>query len=456
MNNKQNDNLSELSGFLFEGQQAEPRFIILVNKKNNRLNYVCDFIFHQALLCNYVITDDGNEFKSSSLNKINYTSSVTEDCFQIHPSGFLDKNGVDESLPPIKSDKSIPYFFPQQSGDISFDIFAAVFYFISRYEEWQKFVKDRHGRFEERNSVLYKLSALKKPLVDIWIQEFKTALGNKFSKVVFPQREFKFISTIDVDNLYAFRGKPLLRNVGGAIKDLMRFDTAMFMARLASVLFGKKDPFDKYEEQIKLATETGTPLIYFFLYKNNTEFDRTIRPGHPLFIQLFDKLKREKVSFGIHPSYFSSDTNDGIKTETDLLSEHSKQNTILSRQHYLRFNIKITPLYLEAAGIQFDFTMGFASASGFRAGTTLPFYYYNFEREEALHVMAVPFALMDGAYYIYANAKIEEAKQDIELLIEETKKVNGLFVTVFHERSFTEQLYPGWRRLYSQIHHLIK
>ncbi|HRD40672.1 MAG TPA: hypothetical protein PLC65_18730, partial [Bacteroidia bacterium] len=66
------------------------------------------------------------------------------------------------------------------------------------------------------------------------------------------------------------------------------------------------------------------------------------------------------------------------------------------------------------------------------------------------------FALMDGAYYIYANAKIEEAKQDIELLIEETKTVNGLFVTVFHERSFAEQLYRGWHRLYSQIHHLIK
>ncbi|HRD40671.1 MAG TPA: hypothetical protein PLC65_18725, partial [Bacteroidia bacterium] len=132
------------------------------------------------------------------------------------------------------------------------------------------------------------------------------------------------------------------------------------MARLASVLFGKKDPFDKYDEQIKLSKETGIPLIYFFLYKNNTEFDRTIRPGHSLFLQLFDKLKREKVSFGIHPSYFSSDTNDGIKVETDLLSEHSKQNTILSRQHYLRFNIKTTPLYLEAAGILFDFTMGFA------------------------------------------------------------------------------------------------
>ncbi|MBN8693171.1 MAG: polysaccharide deacetylase family protein [Bacteroidetes bacterium] len=456
MINKQNDKVSELSGFLYEGKQAEPQFIVLVNKKSNRLSYVCDFVFHQALLCNYVITDNSSDFKSSKLNKVNYTSFEIEGSFHIQPSGFIDRVVVEETPPPIKSHNNIPYFFPQQSGDMSFDVFSAVFYFISRYEEWQKFVKDIHGRFEERNSILYKLSALKKPVVDIWLEEFKTALRNKFSKVIFSKREFKFISTIDVDNLYAFKGKPFFRNAGGAIKDLMRLNTSMFMARLASVLFGKKDPFDKYEEQIKLANETGTPLIYFFLYKNNTEFDRTIRPGHPLFLQLFDKLKLEKISFGIHPSYFSSDTNDGIKTETDLLSEHSKQNTILSRQHYLRFNIKTTPQYLEAAGIQFDFTMGFASASGFRAGTTLPFYYYNFEREEVLKVMAVPFALMDGAYYIYANAKIEEAKQEIELLIEETKKVNGLFVTVFHERSFAEQLYPGWRRLYSQIHHLIK
>lgn len=456
MINKQNDKVSELSGFLYEGKQAEAQFIVLVNKKSNRLSYVCDFVFHQALLCNYVITDNSSDFKSSKLYKVNYTSSEIEGSFHVNPSGFLDRVGVEETPTPIKSDKGIPYFFPQQSGDISFDIFAAVFYFISRYEEWQKFVKDRHGRFEERNSILYKLSVLKKPVVDLWMEEFKSGLSKKFSGINFPKREFKFISTIDVDNLYAFRGKPLLRNAGGAIKDLMRFDTSMFMARLASVLFGKKDPFDKYDEQIKLSKETGIPLIYFFLYKNNTEFDRTIRPGHPLFQQLFDKLKQEKISFGIHPSYFSSDTHDGIKTESDLLSEHAKQKTILSRQHYLRFNIKTTPLYLEAAGILFDFTMGFASASGFRAGTTLPFYYYNFEKEQALPVMAVPFALMDGAYYIYANAKIEDAKRDIELLRAETIKVNGLFVMVFHERSFAEQLYPGWRRLYSQIHHLIK
>lgn len=456
MTNHSIDIISELEGFLYEGKQAKPQFIVLVSQINNRVTYTCDFIFHQALLCNYIITDNQNEFTASSLYKINYTTSTLSDSFQIIPSGFLPKAGVEETLPPVANVKSIPYFFPQQSGEISFDIFSAIFYLISRYEEWQKFVKDRHGRFEERNSILYKLSVLKKPIVDIWIDEFKTALLNKFSGITFPKREFKFISTIDVDNLYAFKGKPFHRNVGGAVKDLMRFDTPMFMARLATVFLGKADPFDKYDEQIKISRESGIPLIYFFLYKNNTEFDRTITPGHDQFKRLFEKLKKEKISFGIHPSYFSSDSPENIKAETELLSEHSQQKTILSRQHYLRFNIKSTPGYLEEAGIQFDFTMGFATASGFRAGTTLPFYYYNFEKEATLKVMAVPFTLMDGAYYIYSKAKMEDAKRDIELLREEAKKVNGLFVTVFHERSFADELYPGWRRLYSQIHHLIK
>lgn len=456
MTKKSSDSISELKGFLYEGKLAEPQFIVLVSQINNRVTYTCDFIFHQALLCNYIITDNQNEFTASSLYKINYTNTPLSESFQIIPSGFLSKTGVEETPPSVANVNNTPYLFPQQSGDISFDIFAAVFYLISRYEEWQKFVKDLHGRFEERNSILYKLSALKKPLVDIWMEELKSAFKNKFTVVQFPQRQFKTISTIDVDNLYAFKGKPFYRNAGGAIKDVLRFDGRMFMSRLASMLFGKKDPFDKYDEQIKLSKESGIPLIYFFLYKNNTDYDRTIKPGHPEFIKLFEKLKNEAISFGVHPSYFSSDSNETIKEEADLLSEHAQQTIVLSRQHYLRFNIRTTPAYLEAAGIQFDFTMGFATAPGFRAGTTLPFYYYNFEKEETLPVMAVPFALMDGAYYIYGNTKIEDAKKDIELLREEAKKVNGLFVTVFHERSFADELYPGWRRLYSQIHHLIK
>lgn len=456
MTKKSSDTISELEGFLYEGKSVKPQFIVLVSQINNRVTYTCDFIFHQALLCNYIITDNQNEFTASSLYKINYTSNTLSDSFQIIPSGFLSKTGVEETPPPVTNVNNTPYLFPQQSGDMSFDIFAAVFYLISRYEEWQKFVKDLHGRFEERNSILYKLSALKKPLVDIWMEELKSAFKNKFTAVQFPQRQFKALSTIDVDNLYAFKGKPFYRNAGGAIKDVLRFDGRMFMSRLASMLLGKKDPFDKYDEQIKLSKESGIPLIYFFLYKNNTDYDRTIKPGHTEFIKLFEKLKSENISFGIHPSYFSSDSNETIKEEADLLSEHAQQRVVLSRQHYLRFNIKNTPHYLQSAGIQYDFTMGFATAPGFRAGTTLPFYYYDFEKEEALSVMAVPFALMDGAYYIYGKTKIEDAKKDMELIRDETKKVNGLFITVFHERSFADELYPGWRRLYSQIHHLIK
>lgn len=455
MTKTSSDSISELEGFLYEGKQAKPQFIVLVTQINKRVTYTCDFIFHQALLCNYTITDNLNDFTDSSLYKINYTTNPVSNSFQIIPSGLLSKTGVEETPPPV-ANTNMPYLFPQQNGDLTFDVFSAVFYLISRYEEWQKFVKDLHGRFEERNSILYKLSVLKKPLVDIWLQELKAALKNKFTDAQFPQRQFKTISTIDVDNLYAFKGKPFYRNAGGAIKDLLRLDGAMFMARLATVFIGKKDPFDKYDEQIKLSKESGIPLIYFFLYKNNTDYDRTIQPGHPEFIKLFGKLTKENINFGIHPSYYSSDNKETLKEETDLLSKHAQQSIIISRQHYLRFNIKSTPVYLEQAGIKFDFTMGFASASGFRAGTTLPFYYYNFEKEDVLKVMAFPFALMDGAYYIYGNASLEEAKNDMQLLQKEAKKVNGLFITVFHERSFAEQLYPGWRRLYSQIHHLIK
>lgn len=456
MTNVQNIQLPALDTFLYNGKNTDAAFIVLTEKVTPRLLYVCDFIFQQGLLSNYNITDNANEWKESTLYKINYTGHVYENSFQIQPSGFLSKSGIEEGIPPLKNNNDVPLFYPNNCFDIDFDIFSAVFHCISRYEEWQKYVKDMHGRFEVRNSLMYKLSCLKKPIVDLWIEKLKIGLHKKYPDIRFQQRSFKFVSTIDVDNLYAFKGKSLIRNAGGAVKDLFRLDFGMFASRLASVFFGKGDPFDKYDEQIQLAHDTHTPLFYFFLYKNNTEFDRTINPGHTEFKKLFAKLKGNKVEFGIHPSYFSSDDEQGISEETKLLGDHAQKNILISRQHYLRFNIRTTPFYLEKAGISYDFTMGFASAAGYRAGTTLPFYYYDFASEKSFSVMAVPFALMDGAYYIYKKVKIEEVQKDIESLIAEAKKVNGLFITVFHERSFSQQLYPGWSRLYRQIHQLIK
>jgi hypothetical protein len=99
-----------------------------------------------------------------------------------------------------------------------------------------------------------------------------------------------------------------------------------------------------------------------------------------------------------------------------------------------------------------DFTMGFATEPGFRAGTSHPFHYYDFTAEQAQELIFMPFCAMDGAYTVYGHADTEKAYDSLKALASEIKKAGGFFVTVFHERSFYDHLYPGFGDLYKKLH----
>ena len=62
----------------------------------------------------------------------------------------------------------------------SFDIFAASFYLLSRYEEFLPHVKDDYGRFLATESIAFKHDFLKQPVVDIWAYKLKSVLEEKF------------------------------------------------------------------------------------------------------------------------------------------------------------------------------------------------------------------------------------------------------------------------------------
>jgi hypothetical protein len=100
--------------------------------------------------------------------------------------------------------------------------------------------------------------------------------------------------------------------------------------------------------------------------------------------------------------------------------------------------------------------MGYASAPGFRAGTSYPFHYFDFSKEQAADLLFLPFCAMDGAYYVYTNKNPEDAFNSLFSLAKEIKNTGGFFVTVFHERSFSNHLYPGFGSLYKRLHLRLK
>lgn len=446
------DSFKKLESEFFTYETAgAPQVIVFTPLVSNRLVYACDFIFKQGLKINYTLTGNPDEFLKSGLAKINYSDQEFEKAINILPSGLLFETGIRKLHPKGDKRGELIYFFSTPGASFHFDIFSAVFYFISRYEEHLSYVKDLYGRFEIRASLLYLVSYYRTPLLDKWILELKDALLRQKNTIVFPVKKLRYLSTIDVDNVYAFKTKPFGRMAGANLKDFLNLNFANISQRFQTRYLKRPDPFDAYKLQMDVSEQSGVPLVYFFLCRNNTAYDRSINPSHPMLKQLLHSITERKVPVGLHPSYFSSEEPGLFEKEIKLLRNNSGQQVDMSRQHYLRFNIKDTPKQLIALGVKYDYTMGYSSEPGYRAGTTLPFYYYDFENEKPFDLLAVPFVIMDGAYYLYKKMGVQASEQDIHDLAEEARKVNGLFVTVFHDRTFWIREFPGWKQLYVKL-----
>lgn len=430
---------------------SSPTIILYSEQVTARLNYVCGFIFSHVLKLKFIITSSKEDLEASHFYKINYSPEIIDGTLQVIPSGLLSETNVSDQKPDVVKKGGSVYFYPNSEGDLKFDVFSAVFYMISRYEEWQGFEADKHGRFEINQSILFTHKTETKPVVDAWIMELRKCIAGFFSGIVLPVLKTKTISTIDVDNLSAYSDKGFTRTAGAFSRDVLKGDLGNIKRRI-KVLGGKeKDPFHIYERITKFCKSINVPVFYFFLYRTGTAFDRAVDPGSNAFKQAIDEVVANGGYVGIHPSYYTSGNPKLMREEITAFSKTVGTAITVSRQHYLRFDIKTTPKHLIENGIRADFTMGFASAPGFRAGTTHPFYYFDFVHEKETELLFVPFCAMDGAYTVYDKKSPEAALRKFQEIKAEIEKVHGLFITVFHERTFADHLYPGYGELFKSL-----
>jgi hypothetical protein len=436
---------------------SAPLITIYSSLRSPRLQYACHFIFNRILQVNFVIETDRQKFDVVKGPGINYSEEQSMTGLQISPDKLIFEKGISEHLPnPLIKDNQICFFETNTNTDFSFDIFSAVFYFISRYEEYQSYDKEMHGRFEAKQSVLFKNNFHLRPVVDHWIIQLEEALCKVYPDLKFPARNFRIVSTLDVDNLFAYRHKGFFRTLGASVKDLLRADFTNLKLRF-SVLSGRsQDPFDVYEEVSDFCRSENIPLAWFFLFKSSTKYDRTVSPSSNAFNKVFEVIKKNNSQIGLHPSYNSAFSPGMLAQELHDFKMKSKSEVLFSRQHYLRFDIRTTPQLLLKNGIRADFTMGFASSPGFRAGTSHPFPFYDFEKEQSTELIFFPFCAMDGAYFVYGKITPEEALKSLMELAAEVQKVKGIFTSVFHERTFSNHLYPGFVTLYKKLHLKLK
>lgn len=429
------------------------KLLIYSPKRSSRVRYTFRLVFHDLLRINYHITTDIDEFQSSDLPKFIYGEKAFSDNLFFRSSGLLFQRGVENIEIRSVEYKGVNALFPiyNPQSKLPFDIFSAIFYLVSRYEEYQPFVRDPHGRFTANLSKSVELKILDKPVVNIWALELKKIILEKYPEVRFIERKYKFVPTYDIDNAFAFAQKGLVRTVGGYILDLKDFNWSDIVQRTKVVFGGKHDPFNTFELQIEYQKKYMLRPIYFILFGRYGRFDKNINIRNKTFRFLIKRLG-DYATIGIHPSYNSVEHPEYVPFETGKLSEVINQEVFRSRQHFLRIVLPVTYSNLLEYDITNDYSMGYAALPGFRAGICSTYNFYNLDMEEETKLRIHPFAVMDGTLKDYMHLTPADAIIQIKKLIDEVKKVNGTFISLWHNESLSDKKrWKGWRKVYEEL-----
>ena len=429
------------------------KMLVHVPRITDRVLYTFDLVFKQLLGLDFSLTSDVEKFTAYEGPKMVYGPYRLGDApFQKAHELLFERHINDQETTSVDFE-GVKGLFPVYGKGLlmPFDVFAASFYLVSRYEEYLPQVRDKYGRFQAESTWMFENGLLQKPLVDIWAIAMKNRLIEIYPNLLFKERKFEFVPTYDVDAAWAYKHKGVYRTLGGFFKDLAEGNREGLRER-HEVLRGKrKDPFDSFDFQFELQKTFKLKPIYFILCGEYDTNDKNISLRKDAFKSLIKRLG-DYADVGIHPSFSSYLNLEKLQAEIDGLSEVLHRPLTKSRQHFLRMNLPRSYQKLIELDISDDYTMGFASQAGFRAGIADAFRFFDLENDMATNLWVHPFALMDGTMRDYLNLDVEASLDLAKQLVDEVKAVGGTFIYLTHNETLGgEKRWVGWPEMYRQL-----
>ena len=239
--------------------------------------------------------------------------------------------------------------------------------------------------------------------------------------------------------------------MGGYAKALFNLDPYDIIDRTRVLNGSLNDPFDTYVLLKELHHQYNLKPVYFFLLGDYGSKDKNVSYTNNKLRALIKRTK-EYADIGIHPSYISNKHPSGINKEISRLSGIVEKEITQSRQHFLMLQLPETYLNLINSGIKDDYTMGYSSMTGFRAGICTPFYFYDLIGEKETKLRVHPLSVMDVTLKDHLSLSPEKAKKHVQGIIDEIRSVKGTFISLWHNQALSNyREWKDWREVYEQI-----
>lgn len=337
------------------------------------------------------------------------------------------------------------------------DIVASAFFFLSRYEEVVRLHSDRHDRFPGEESFASRNSLCHRPLVDEYGAILVHWLHLTGNRIPHRMQQYKLFVSHDVDHIIKYKraasgGRELISLLGHrAFSDCF----ALTKQKLTAHYDKRQDPYwSGLKWMMHQEKRLGITSQWFFLAQHRSDTDYSYSIDDPVAKKLIKEMQEEGHEIGLHVSYYGSRSSSILKAEAERFCMHVS-GSFGARCHFLRAKIPQTLAGMDACGIEFDSSLGFADRIGFRCGTSKEFHPYDIFANRRMRLIERPLIVMDTTLQTkeYECLKRECAFDRVKQLIDKCRFFKGRFVLLWHNSSLerSDRSMRGWDAVYQSI-----
>lgn len=361
-----------------------------------------------------------------------------------------------KSIPAFRiGDGQDLYSIEGKNVTLCFDFLTLSFVMLSRYEEMLPKVRDRHGRFLFKDSLADKYGFIDVPIVDEYAMLIRSFVKKESSDLQIVPRISNFISTHDIDLVSRFGNA--YTNLHTLAADLLKYRSwALFRTSLAQYRTCRRDELkDPYLLAAEMLLEKDISekrkSLFFVKSLRMGEEDATYDIFGTQAAHLIRTIEERGGEVGLHGSYPSVETPSIFTKEKIYLENVTEHPITKGRQHFLRFDVRTTPMLWQNAGIVDDYTLGYAEREGFRCGTCHPYFLYDLQNDAPLNVTEHPLVAMDGTFYQYQNLSPAPSLEKIKQLRATCEVVEGDFILLWHNTFVWREFALWYKEVFCEL-----
>jgi peptidoglycan/xylan/chitin deacetylase (PgdA/CDA1 family) len=347
---------------------------------------------------------------------------------------------TEASLPSVRVTDGLPALYGS-SGAV--DVFGSAFFMLTRYEEVVVPDRDLHGRFPAAASIATRAGFLRTSIVDAYVEVLWDALQRAWPRLRRRPRAYEVILTHDVDDPLAtldHSGRDVTRQLGGDL--VRRRDPRLAARRMRSLLGDRRfDPNNTFDFLMDVSERHGLRSAFYFLaHRDHSPRDGPYLFEDPWVRSLIGRIARRGHEIGLHASW--STYRDAVRTREErerLLrvaeAEGVHQEEWGGRQHFLRWANPETWRNWEAAGLDYDCTLAYSEAVGFRTGTCHPYQVYDLRARRPLRLREMPFQIMDVTLLSAMALTPDAARATVMDIAAECRRYGGCLGILWHNNT---------------------